>query len=405
MHRDHRAMRGARRRTPNRGTLLLASLTMSLGLATSTATAVEYTATVVATGLNSPRGLGQSTTDDGIWVAEAGFAGGGGPSTVVRGETITFNTSGSLTRILNGTQQRLVTGLPSLYSSSTGQMEAGPNDVLMSYPGFPTALIGAGINPALRTTDLAPVGGQLGRLYTQVNCLPEFYNGDISAHELAANPAGGPVDSNPFRMVDAGRAGGGFLVTDAGANALLRISTAGVVSTVATFSERAFGSPRPTESVPTGVAVAADGTIYVSELTGVPFPTGAARIHRVLPDGTQSVFATGFTMLIDIGLDADGSLLALEYDTNGLFAPGSAGALWRLDAAGGRSLVWSDGLVQPTGLHVARDGSIYISNFGNGAGLGQVLRVSPVPEAGTQALTLLGLGLMGVAARLKRRAR
>jgi hypothetical protein len=57
-------------------------------------------------------------------------------------------------------------------------------------------------------------------------------------------------------------------------------------------------------------------------------------------------------MLTDIAFGADGSLYALEYDSNGLLAPGSGGALWKVAADGSRSLVFSDGLVSPTGLAI-----------------------------------------------------
>ncbi len=35
-------------------------------------------------------------------------------------------------------------------------------------------------------------------------------------------------------------------------------------------------------------AVRPDGALYVSELSGVPFVTGFARIHRIAADGTTS---------------------------------------------------------------------------------------------------------------------
>ena len=118
-------------------------------------------------------------------------------------------------------------------------------------------------------------------------------------------------------------------MTDAGGNSLLRVASDGTVPTVAFFPARALGGPAPTEPVPTGIAVGPDGAYYVGELTGFPFVPGAARIYRIAPGGEPTIFATGFTMLPDIAFGADGSLYALEYDSDGLLAPGTGGARFR----------------------------------------------------------------------------
>jgi len=74
---------------------------------------------------------------------------------------------------------------------------------------------------------------------------------DILQHEIDENPAGGPVDSNPFGVL---AEPGGRLVADAGASALLRVAANGTVETVAVFpplqNPSGFGPPS-IESVPT----------------------------------------------------------------------------------------------------------------------------------------------------------
>lgn len=380
----------ARRPQPTRvgAALLLAALALP-------AAALDYTSAVVASGLNSPRGL-TIGPDGALWVAEAGIASGSGPSTTFRNMLLVGNYSGSVTRVdlLAGTQARVVGGLPALYVSGTPQMEAGPSDIGFDAGGMPSILIGGGTNPGVRAA-LAPIGAQLGRLVTFGGAV------DVAQREFDHNPDGAGIDSNPWRFTHDGST---RLVTDAAANALQVADADGNVTTRATFASRVFSPVRPTEAVPTGVAVGPDGAAYVGELTGFPFPGGQARVHRVAADGTQSVYASGFTMIIDLAFDAGGNLFVLEYDTNGLLAPGSAGRLSRVAAGSGAvDVVWTAGLVNPTGLAIGADGSVYVSNHGNaGAGLGDVLRISPVPEPATQALALLGVAWVIAALRRRR---
>ncbi len=365
---------------------------LALGLGCSyAATAGDLQSTVIVNSLNNPRGLAFAP-DGSLYVTEAGIASGTGPSTIVRGETETYTLTGSVTRYQGGVQTRVLTGLPSIYGAKSADV-VGPNGIAFGPSGLPTIAIGAGVNPTVRATDLAPGGVNLGQLRTPTGSV------DLGAYEATNNPAGGPPDSNPWHVA---AITGGYLVTDAGGNSLLRVGDDGSITTVASFASRSIGGPFPTEPVPTGIAVGPDGAYYVGELTGFPFIPGSARIYRIAPGAMPTIFATGFTMISDLAFGSDGSLYALEFDSNGLLNPGDQGALWKVAADGSRSLVFSDGLVDPTGLAI-KDGAFYVSNFGHSGGQGQVLLITAVPEPESWALMMLGLGGIGLVGRRRRR--
>jgi hypothetical protein len=280
-----------------------------------------------------------------------------------------------VTRITgNGVQQRVVTGLPSL-AATGGNNATGPHDI-----GFGLnrawITIGLGANPAVRT----PLDAAGVRLGTLVRVLPTGqwdYVVDISAHEAATNPDGTTIDSNPYGLlVLSDRA----VVADAGANALLQISLNATVSTLAVFPARPVGITATMQAVPTTVVRGADGNFYVGELTGVPFPVGAARIYRVPPaGGTPVVVASGFTTIIDMAFGPSGEGYVLEHDSDGIIpplGPGVTGRLIRISPTGTQTVI-SSSLVKPGGITVGPDGALYVTNRSTSAGAGEVLRIVP----------------------------
>jgi sugar lactone lactonase YvrE len=191
---------------------------------------------------------------------------------------------------------------------------------------------------------------------------------DVAAFEIANNPGGGPVDSNPYGLL---AEPGARVVTDAGANALLRVAANGSISTIAVFPARAQG--RGTDSVPTAVAIGPDSAYYVGELTGVPFTAGAANVYRVIPGAAPVVYASGFKTIIDLAFGPDGSLYVLEHATGPVFF-GGPGRLIRVAPNGARTTV-IEGLDRPTSVALGPDGAIYVTNHGISPLAGEVLRI------------------------------
>lgn len=346
------------------------------------AQASAATWTVVAAGLNNPRGL-DFAPNGALYVAEAGVGGDGPTIPGAEGE-MHFGLSGSVTKVFKGQQTRVITGLPSL-GGDGGFAAVGPSAISFGQQGHAFLTIGLGQNPAVRATELGTAAAKMAGLF-QMN-----QNGnlqpvaDLGAFEAANDPDGHGPDTNPNGVLS--DTAGGVYVTDAGANALLRVDARGRTSVVAVFPDRLvptppflpqppFGPQIPMQAVPTNVVRGPDGALYVSQLTGFPFPVGAAQIFRVVPGASPTVYASGFTNVIDLAFDKSGRLYVLEIDQDGLAGGGSTGRLVRIPAGGGSpEVIASDGLVMPGGLVIGPDGALYVSNFSVMPGAGQVVRI------------------------------
>jgi hypothetical protein len=334
----------------------------------------------IATGLDSPRGLGFAP-DGALYAAEAGRGGGGPCFPGPEGPEVCWGTSGAVTKVWNGSQARVLTGLPSI-ARRDGSFGIGPSDVSFQGTGGMYITVGLGANPAVRAQ--LPAAGQDANGWL-VRGRPSQHSwsqvADIAGYEAANDPDHAGPDSNPNSVAatSSGRA-----VADAGGNTLLWVAANGAMSTLAVFPNRLVDAPPflglppgtqiPMQAVPTSVVRGPDGAYYVGQLTGFPFPQGAARVYRVVPGQAPTIYARGFTNIIDIGFSSDGTLYVLEIAHNGLLSGDPTGALIRVGPDGSHHIVMSNGLIFPGGLAL-RGGAAYVSNCGVCAGTGAVLRV------------------------------
>lgn len=358
--------------------LTSAALVGSLAPAAFARAAYPTSFTVVAAGLNNPRGL--AVTPDGtVYVAEAG-AGGAGPC--IKGDMgpVCYGPTGSVARIRNGRWFRVVAGLPSA---------AGPSGMQASGPSAVTVAPDGSMNVAVQGVDLqtpsvfGPAGEALQHVVHVSPNGARRAGADLYAYEKAANPDSREINSDPYALVTQGAR---TVVADAAADDVVSVDGMGAVSTLAVLPTRLVRGPGgkmiPMEPVPNSIAVGADGAYYVGELTGFPFPVGAARIYRIVPGQLPTVWASGFTNIGSLAFGPDHSLYVLEITKGGLANvnpknPATlTGALIRVAPDGTRTTVASAGLVAPTGVAVSRTGAVYVSNFGILPGRGQVVRIN-----------------------------
>ena len=329
--------------------------------------------TVVVTGLNNPRGLAFGP-EGALYIAEAG-SGGEGPCAPGPEGLRCYGETGSITRYdpRTGNWERVVTGLPSL--ATEGSFATGPHHVSLQGRGNLFFTIGFGGNPALRETQFGEAGLSFARIGRATPNGSWRLQEDLGAFEIRSNPTGDEVDSNPYGLL---ALPGKQIVADAGANDLLEISANGKIRALATFPN----SPNPWDAVPTSVTRGPDGAYYVSQLTGFPFPVGGAKVFRVPAEGgTPTIYASGFTHIVDLAFGPDGSLYVLEIAENGLLDAFTTfnfdGALIRVAPDGSRTELLDGVLFAPGGLAIDNDGVIYVTNNGIFSGTGEVIKIVP----------------------------
>jgi len=322
----------------------------------------------VASGLNNPRHLSFSPNGD-LYIAESGTGGSGPCITGGEGDAC-FGLTGSVTRVSHGTQRRVLRGLPSV-AGEGGASAAGPADIQVFDAKHYVLTLGLGAAPSARSElpRKAQILGtvQMGTFGRSMSTLA-----DLARYEQRKNPDGGVPDSNPVGLTPYK---GGVLVADAGANAVNNVHHGGWVNTLAVFPDVMVAAPgggmMPMQAVPTSVVVGPDGAVYVSQLTGFPFPEGASTIWRVKPGSAPTVYASGLTNVTDLAFRGN-QLYAVQIASHGLLTPGlPMGSLVKVRAGSTAPTVVAGNLPAPYGVAI-HSGKAYVTLCAVCAGGGSV---------------------------------
>ncbi len=293
---------------------------------------------VVADGLLNPRGLALAgdtllVSEGGTGEAGDGFVPGNGDGRVTE---VSLADPSQRTVVVDGLGNSVDPG-----GGVVGANHALWRDAAATSDTFLVALSGGAGHPDPKARILL---GDPGGVF-----LPLI---DLWAFEEANNPAGGIVDSNPWRMT---RGSDSMLyIADAGADAVLKADPAtGDTTVYAVFGPVGKNDQGDDISpVPAGMAFdpGAPGVLYVS-LLGSVVP-GEAEVHR-LQDGNgdgdardpgeDTIVLGGLTMADDLAFDPAGRLFALEF--GGLAAAGRL-----LEVTSGSPGVVVDGLPAASAL-------------------------------------------------------
>lgn len=336
---------------------------------------LSTTSKVIYTGLNDPRGL-RFGPDGNLYVAEAGVGGTNVSTTCTQvvppvGPYHGSNTGSRISMIdRNGIRTTVADNLPSsITTPQAGSGISGVADVAFVGNTLYGILAGAGCSHGVPDIPNGVFKVNADKTWTMVANNSSFLMNNPVAHP---DPDDFEPDGTAYSMTSVG---GDLYVTEPNQQEVDRINPLnGNISRVVDISILHDGS-NGNWIGPTSM-VYHKGNFYFGTLTPFPLVQGAAKVYKLSPNGTYSVYASGFTMILGVAFDDDNNLYVLE---NTVGKPGPTpgfGDVVRVDPSGKRQIITS-GLHLPTAMTFGPDGKLYISDWGIGPpGLGQIVQVS-----------------------------
>lgn len=336
---------------------------------------------IVARGLTNPRGFAWSE-DSTLYVALAGTGGSNLPTEDAQFIEVFLGILGgpsaAIARIQDGCPVTVADGLPSFIDGSGAVI--GVSDVAILDGQLYATVDGGG---TVHGNPDQPVG--LYRIDTDGT---HVVVADLSAW-MRANPVAEPPpgdddpDGEVWHLLPTADESA-FWVVESNQGQVLQINPAGEVTRIADLS---VGHP-----VPTGIALAPDGGVYVGNLTVFPYPDETAKVVHVAPDGTVTDHWTGLTAVVALAIGPDDGLYALEMVTETIeqdpYILPDTGRIVRQTGPDSLDVV-AEGLNFPIGFDFGPDGALYVSlpALGAAPGQGMIARFDLVDHATEAAAT------------------
>ncbi|GAA6620434.1 ScyD/ScyE family protein [Scytonema sp. NUACC26] len=343
--------------------------------------------------------------DGYLYISEGGVGGDGDggkrctPSPSTQYVPICTGDTGAITKldVTTGQSERIISNLPSLAQQPLQDQGAGPADIQF-YKGKAYLVYGMAGDPRNRDSVLdSPTLAQFYEIDLKTGEKKSL--ADFAKYETEFNPDGTDLIVNPYSLAIKDDYA---YITDGGANVIYKVGLngEGIVKVNAfprqnvPVDELKFPKPedlglgpeqsiafQPTEqSVPTGIKVGPDGSLYATEYTFFPYPEGKSRVWKISDDLEQfTTVAEGFTQLTDLAFDKQGSLYLLQhYNTPEweALAPNGdkSGSIIKVAADGTRETVYSGPeLGAASVLDFGPDGKLYAVSGSRFAKQGTVL--------------------------------
>lgn len=340
-----------------------------------TAASAGSATTLVATGLQQPRGL-TFGPDGALYVAEGGL-GGAMQTTAAQCQQVpppvgpytgAFTARISKVDPSTGTRVTVASGLPSSMTSPTiGGLISGVADVKFIGDALYALEAAAGCSHGLAGTHNSILRVNPDGSTTEIANLSAFLLANPVAHP---EPADFEPDGTWYSM--AAVRGQLYAVEPNHGEVDVIDPATGAIRRLIDVSAH-FGHIVPT-------SVTYHGNFYLGNLNVFdPGANGHAGVHKITPSGNIELVASGLTAVTGVAFH-HGTLFALEAFT-GFFAPAPfvahTGTVVRLNDRGTWDVVAS-GLSFPTAMTFGPDGNLYVSNFGFGfpSGAGQVVKIT-----------------------------
>lgn len=325
--------------------------------------------TLAADGIPNPRGF-LWDADGSMIVASGGI---GGTAELPADE------SGSIFRIENGCPVTLASGFP---SASAFGGRYGVSDVAI-VKGTLYALGDGGFD----ITPPTPAPDGLFRINADGSWTAIVNIGAwVEKNPTKIVPGDADPGGEPFAMVSDGEA---LWISESNRGQILRVTPEGAITRIVDLSD-------PHE-VPTGLALAPDGGIYVGFLTTTPYVDGTSKVVKVTADGTVTEIWRGLTMVTAVAVAPDGTLYALEESTGNTmtvpFIRANSGRVVRQTGPASLEPVVT-GLAQPVRMGFGPDGGLYVAYPAHDANIapGGIIRIDPTASNVALPTDLRGTG-------------
>jgi hypothetical protein len=337
----------------------------SMAMASGPTAAQPSNATVIATGLDGPRGM-RFGPDGNLYFAEAGTAGpnstAGTCAQVVPpvGPYHGGNTARISVIRRDGTRSIVVDGLPSA-QNAVGDI-LGVADVAFLDGELYALIAGGGCSHAHPDTPASVIKvDRKAGTWEQVADLSEF----VMTHPVAQpNPGDFEPDESFYSMTAVGKK---LYVVGPNHGQVIEVNRDGGLRQLIDISATQG------HIVPTSI-VFNDGTFQVGNLNLFPIQPGSSQVLDISRKGEILGSAGGFTTIVGLAYHHD-QLYALELSTDPGFPSPGTGKVVRLGRSGEVKDVVT-GLTLPTAMTFGPDGKLYISDFGAApSGAGEIIQI------------------------------